>query len=231
VMTPWAGNLLDDANELIAAGRHSAALGCVLTVLSVYPDLETALRLAASLVYSGTRTQVPQPLTDRDIRDRRLDSLYCSCQAAGCTYAWVSVGRFRDNVMVRNARGGRCDRCDAYFCRHHFGPHGGCPQCGRDLDHTTRLSNGRPAMQTIRLNQPLDHVPVMREGTGRISPEYMTELVSTVAPDVLEDSPTLRGHHRPPVARRQQRTSAGAGGPRPPGTHERNPRHVRLRRM
>jgi hypothetical protein len=48
-------------------------------------------------------------------------------------------------------------------------------------------------MQTVRLNQPLVHVHVMREGTGRMSSEYMTDLVSTVAPDVLEDSSTIRG--------------------------------------
>jgi hypothetical protein len=194
MMTSWTRKLLDDANDLIAAGRWRAALGCTLTVLSVYPNLDTALRLAASTVYFGTRAEVAEPLTDEGIRDPRLDSLFCTCQAAGCTYSWVSAGLFMtSDVTVTNPRGGHCERCDRYFCRHHFTPHGTCPRCDGDLDYAPRVSNGRPAMQTVRLNQPLVHVQVMREGTGRISPDYMKELLSSIAPDVFEDSPTIRG--------------------------------------
>jgi hypothetical protein len=193
-MTPWTSALLDDAEELVAAGRHRAALGCVLTVLSVYPDSQPALQLAASLAYYGTRATVAEPLTDADICDPRLDSLFCSCQGAGCTFLWVSAGLFMPgDITVNNPRGGRCGRCDSYFCRHHFGRDGACPQCGGDLDHAPRVSNGRAPMQMVRLNQPLVHVQVMREGTGRISPDYLTELLSTMAPDAFEDSPTITG--------------------------------------
>lgn len=194
-MTRWTSTLLDDADEHIAAGRHRAALGCLLTVLSVHPNLDTALRRAASLAYNGTQAKVAEPLTFADVCDPRLDSLFCSCQAAGCTSMWVSAGMFMPpgGITVTNPRGGRCERCDAYFCRNHFGRRDACPRCGGELDPAPRVSNGRPALQTIRLNQPLVHVQVMREGTGRISPGYMTELLSTIAPDVFEDNPTIRG--------------------------------------
>jgi hypothetical protein len=194
-MTPWTSKLLDDANEFRAAGRHRAALGCILTVLSVYPDLDSALRLAASLAYLGTKADVAEPLTSADLCDPRLDSLFCSCQVPGCTYFWVSLGRILTGVTltVMNPRGGRCERCDGYVCRHHFAGHGACPRCHGSLDYAPRVSNGRPAMQTVRFNRPLVHVQILREGTGRISPEYMTELLSSIAPDVFEDSPTIRG--------------------------------------
>ncbi len=191
-MTPWTSALLDDANELMAAGRRRSALGCVLTVLSVYPNSQPALQLAASLAYQGTRATVPEPLTNADLCDTRLDSLFCSCQGPGCTSLWVSAGMFMSgDVAVTNPRGGRCERCDSYYCRHHFRRNGTCPRCRSALDYAPRVSNGRTPMQMVRLNQPLVHVQVLREGTGRVSPGYLNELLSYMAPDVFEDSPTI----------------------------------------
>ncbi|WP_198680931.1 hypothetical protein [Lentzea terrae] len=193
MMTPWTRALLDDARELILAGRYRSALDCVLTVLSVYPALAEAQELAATIVYHGSRQSPVEPLTRQDMWDTRLDELFCSCDARGCTAAWMSIGRFMPgNVAVANPIGGRCEACDQYFCRNHFGRRNGCPRCRRALDHAPQVSNGRPSGQMVRLNQPLVHVQVLREGTGVVSPEYMTDLLSWVAPDVFEDSPTIR---------------------------------------
>lgn len=193
--TPWTRALLDDAAEHVLAGRRRTGLHCVLTVLSVYPELAEALHLARRVVYYGLSAKDPEPLTFTDICDPRLDSLFCSCEGPDCTGMWISFGQVEPlGITVLNPRGGRCVRCGGYFCRNHFGPRVECPRCGGSLDHAPRVNNGRPAMQTVRLNQPLVHVHVMREGTGQVGPEYMTELLSGIAPDVFEDSPTISGN-------------------------------------
>lgn len=179
-------------------GRHCAALDCLLTVLSVYPNSTDALQMAGSLVYLSTQAEVSEPLTMNHIRDPRLDQLFCSCQEPGCSSSWVSARRFiTGDVTVLNPRGGRCERCSGYFCRNHFAPQAvlraQCPRCGGAMDPAPRVSNGRPPLQTVRLNQPLIHVHVMREGPGRIGPDYMTRLLQAMAPDAFEDSPTIRG--------------------------------------
>jgi hypothetical protein len=194
MLTPWTTRQLDEAQKLMTAGRYRAALQCVLTVLSVYPQLDEALRMAASMAYRGPRPDVAEPLMLTDLHDSRLDSVFSSCQALGCTLCWISVGKFATgNIVVRNARGGRCDRCDRYYCRNHFTADGTCPQCASVLDFASPVSNGRQPMQTTRLNQQLVHVQVIREGTGRISPDYMTDLLTNTAPDVFEDDPTISG--------------------------------------
>lgn len=142
IMTTWTENLLADAGDMVSAGRPRAALDCVLialTVLTVHPDDAQAARLAASLAYGQPRDEGADALTVDDLRDPRLDAVFCHCDAPGCSVSWVSLGQVVDvDVVVTNPRGGRCMRDHGYYCRRHFGQNGTCPRCGGRLDHAPR---------------------------------------------------------------------------------------------
>lgn len=193
-MTTWTENLLADAGDMVSAGRPRAALNCVLTVLTVHPDDAQALRLAASLAYGQPRDEGADALTVDDLRDPRLDAVFCHCDVPGCSVSWVSLGQVVDyDVIVTNPRGGRCMRDHGYYCRRHFGQSGTCPRCGGRLDHAPQVPNGRPSLQTERLNRTLVHVYVLWEGTGQISGDRMTDLLKAMSPDVFEDDPKITG--------------------------------------
>jgi hypothetical protein len=196
-MTPWTSRLLEDARTLMQEGRHRAALECLLTALSVYPDSAETLDLATKLAYLGPQAEASEPLTMDHLRDPRLDQIFCSCQEPGCTASWISAGQvFTGEIVISNPRGGRCKRCNSYFCRNHFARQSRivqCPRCGGAIDGAPRVSNGRSSQQTARRNQPLVHVQVMREGPPTIDPDYMTSLLQAMAPDVFEDNPTISG--------------------------------------
>jgi hypothetical protein len=156
--------------------------------------------LAAGLAYGGVQPDVAEPLTQADLFDTRLDAVFCSCDAPGCRSSWISAGQVvpgaaQMQMQVLNPRGGRCEQCGGYYCRNHFAqqalPLVQCPRCGGALDAAPQVSNGRPARQTARRNQPLVHVQVLREGSGRISPSYLETLFGAMAPEVLEESPTI----------------------------------------
>lgn len=193
-MTPWTENLLSDADDLVRADRPRAAFDCLLTVLTVHPDDPEALRLAASLAYGRPRRDEPDGLTTDDLRDPRLDAMFCHCDASGCTASWISAGQIMDGeIHVTNPIGGRCTQGHGYYCRNHFAENSTCPRCGGRLDYAPRVPNGRPSTQTLRLNRTLVHVFVMWEGTGRISGDSMTALLTAVSPDVFEDDAKITG--------------------------------------
>jgi len=197
-MTPWTRKLIDDAEALVLKGHYPAALDCLLTALSVYPDSADLRRQAAGLIYFGARSGEQERLTSERLWDRRLDSVFCSCEASGCDNAWISAGQFMTGatVTVSNPRGGRCTRCAGYFCREHYVADAvsvRCPRCGDRLDGAPQVANGRRPLQTTRLNQPLVHIMVVREGRGLPGPDYMNSLLRSVAPDCFEDDPTLVG--------------------------------------
>lgn len=142
-MTPWTENLLTDAGDMISAGRPRAALDCLLTVLTVHPDDAQALRLAASLAYRQLRADGAETLTVDDLRDPRLDAVFCHCDASGCSASWVSAGQVIDGeVILANPRGGRCTRGHGYYCRRHFGESGTCPRCGGRLEYAPGSPTG-----------------------------------------------------------------------------------------
>ena len=198
-MTPWASSLLDDANQLMLAGHNKEALTCLVTALSVHPNQPELRRAAAELIYIGMRRDQASPLTGRELLDSRLDSLFCSCDEPGCTASWVSVGQFmtQRQITVNRPRGVRCVQCGGYFCRRHYTTDivgvVRCPRCGGAVESAPREPNGRRRTQTVRLNQPLVHVLVLREGPRIMSPDYMTGLLDAIAPDVNEDRPTISG--------------------------------------
>jgi hypothetical protein len=197
-MTPWTSKLIDDAQALALKGHHPAALDCLLTALSVYPDSADLHREAAGLIYLGMRNGQPERLTPDRLADRRLDSVFCSCEASECGNSWISAGQFmtETTVTAANPRGGRCTQCGGYFCREHYvadAASARCPRCRDRLDGAPQVANGRRPIQTIRLNQQLVHIMVMREGRRDISPNYMNSLLRSVSPDYFEDKPTLVG--------------------------------------
>ncbi|MEV5575216.1 hypothetical protein AB0L06_34695 [Spirillospora sp. NPDC052269] len=202
-MTAWLDDNLTDARELLAAERYREALQALLIVLSVYPDSPEALELAAGVVYFGTLRDRHGELTTRVLGDPRLDPVFCACESAGCSAGWVSFGQtksFDKNVKIANARGVRCTKCGGYFCRAHYARVDGgnpyrCPECGRRADPAPRRANGRSSVQTSRLNHPLVHVYVVREGPQRFGPEFVDGLLKAVSPEVFDEdeSPRITG--------------------------------------
>jgi hypothetical protein len=202
--TPWVRDLLEQAAAAATARRYRSALERLLTVLSVYPDQEQALAMAGPILKLGFSRKIaqesPEPLTLTQVSDPRLDRLFCACDAPDCGAQWISarVGYPEvGNVRVTNPVGGRCAACRRYWCRKHAdaGPDGRqflCPRCHAGLDPAP-LPNGRRSRQTIRLNQPLVHVILLREGPLPLEPAYLREMFGTIAPDVLEDGPAIAG--------------------------------------
>jgi hypothetical protein len=190
-MTPSTSKFIDDAQALILKGHFSAALDGLLTTLGVYPDSPDLHRTAAELIYLGMRNGQQEQLTPDRLADRRLDSVFCSCEASECRNSWISLGQFMTDttVTVANSRGGRCTGCGGYFCRKHYRTKlfsVRCPRCGGQLDGAPRVANGRRPIQTIPLNQPLVHIIIGREGRGQFGPAYIEGLLRNVAPDVFK---------------------------------------------
>jgi hypothetical protein len=124
------------------------------------------------------------------LADPHLDPLFCSCEAPECNNSWISAGYMTEKtVRVEYPPGGRCRGCGGYFCRKHYRSKifsVRCPRCGDRLDGAPRVANGRRPMQTVRLNQPLVHIMVMREGRDEFGPDYIEGLLRAVAPDAFE---------------------------------------------
>jgi hypothetical protein len=165
-------------------------------VLSVYPSEKSALHIAGKLLKVNQKTSYrnasKEPLTPTEIHDPRVNGLFCACDAPGCGAEWISAKVLEPDfgpVEVVNPIGGQCTKCGRYFCRHHFSAAGACPQCGIVLDYAPP-PNGRSSGQTVRLNKPLVHVFVLKEG---IAPpgSFLTELFQSVVPDFFEDSATV----------------------------------------
>lgn len=143
----------------------------------------------------------------------RLDAVYCSCEAGGCQKSWASnsfaISSYAGAVIM-NPVGGRCDRCGRTFCRNHaistrrhdFA----CPGCRRPLDPALP-PNGRPSVQTERLNRRLVHIAVLVKGRRPPSEDYLTTLFHAVAPDVFENDSTIGVHHLPRFNGEEQRTA------------------------
>jgi hypothetical protein len=196
--TQWVRDQMSRAQQAFGEKRDRAALKHILEVLSVYPSEEWARRGAAGLLKVNMETlhrnASKEPLTPTEMQDPRFDSLFCSCDILGCTAEWISAKvAFPDySVFEDPPLGGQCRRCGKYFCEPHFGTQDGyvCKcQCGGDLI-AAPPPNGRPSSQTARLNKPLVHVLVLKEG---IEPpvSVFQKIFQNVAPDVLEDSPTV----------------------------------------
>lgn len=200
-MTPWARGILSDVEELVLARHFREALREVLVLLSVYPDSPEALAWAAEIAYLGARSDVTEPLTARELCDPRLDPVFCSCDSPGCGASWISFGQLRacpPQATVANARGVRCTRCEGYFCRNHYSisiaAFGAavCPRCGGTADGAPKAPNGRTSSQTKRLNQPLIHVYVIREGPESIGPAHVESILSAVSPDAFDGEEDVR---------------------------------------
>jgi hypothetical protein len=197
-MTPWLAKNLADAEELFRAHKNQEALKALLVVLSVSPNSPEALRLLPNVLYIGARKDQASPLSTAQLGDPRLDSIFCSCDAPECTAWWISHGQLishNSETIVTHPRGVRCLDCGRYFCRHHYSAAKWgtiyCPRCGGKTDPAPRTPNGRTSTQSIRLNQPLAHVYVIREGPERIGPDYIQSILSAISPDVFEDRPRI----------------------------------------
>jgi hypothetical protein len=192
--THWCRDQMSRAQHAFGEKRDRTALKHVLEVLSVYPSEEWALRGAAALLKVNMETShrdaSKEPLTPTEMQDPRLNSLFCSCDILGCTTEWISakVAHPDYDFSFEDPIGGQCEKCGKYFCRVHFGAGSSCPQCRRGLI-AAPPANGRTSQQTIRLNKPLVHVLVLKEGT-EASDIFVQKLFQDVAPDVFEDSPT-----------------------------------------
>lgn len=204
--TPWTDDLCRQASEAMVATKLRTALKLVTTVLSVYPEHELALGLAGVILKLGMakseNQSAKEPLAFGDLLDTRLDRLFCSCEWPGCRNSWVSsrVAFRAPEIKVRNPIGGRCQACGKYTCRTHFATQTDrtaiCPQCGGRLNYAPP-ANGRTPSQTVRLNQPVVHVVLLREGPLPPSRDFIRVLLDVQAPDVLEDGATISVFHDP----------------------------------
>ncbi|MFB7186476.1 HEAT repeat domain-containing protein [Streptomyces sp. NPDC056230] len=69
----------------------------------------------------------------------------------------------------------------------------GAADTRRTIAQVLARMDGRQHKQSIRLNQRLVHMMVMREGPEAISPDHMNRVLQSVAPDYFEDQPSLFG--------------------------------------
>jgi hypothetical protein len=83
-----------------------------------------------------------------------------------------------------------------YACRQHTapGPSGRsatCRQCGGDLDFAPP-ANGRAPQQIAKLNHPVVHVFVLREGPLPPSRDFIQMTLEFQVPDALEDGAMIK---------------------------------------
>jgi hypothetical protein len=148
--------------------------------------------MAGTVIYLGMGRTLNQnaqePLTLGDLADTRLDPLFCSCGWPGCDATWISghTGFDYSRYIITNPRGGRCEACGMYACSKHFASGPTCRQCGADLD-CAPPANGRAPQQIDRLNHPVVHVFVLREGPLPPSRDFVQMVLEFQVPDALED--------------------------------------------
>ncbi|WP_410540023.1 hypothetical protein [Streptomyces sp. KL2] len=206
MVTRWTQQLLDEATSLMAEKRYRSALGRLLVIFDVYPDLPEARRLASGLIYIGARTTSKatpeEQLGPRQLFDTRLNAIFCACEAPGCGVSWVSAHHLLDDhgggTLINNPMGGYCEACGVTLCRRHARSVShtlGCPRCGLHLDPVPAPNGRRQSAQTERLNKQLVHVIVLVEGEKPPSPDFMTGLCDSVMPDVFDDSPRITGNY------------------------------------
>jgi hypothetical protein len=198
--TEWTDQLCRQAFDALRETRFRSALKHLTTVLSVYPDHAKALKLAETVLYMAQgrarNANAAEPLSTTELFDSRLDSLFCSCDTQGCSASWISSHAIiadYGHKAVSNPIGGACSNCGAYTCRKHFASGSLCPQCGGKLDFSPPPNGVKSPRQTVRLNKPVVHAVLLREGPLSIEPNFVDQILTYQAPDIREDQASIRG--------------------------------------
>ncbi len=201
--TEWTDQLCQHAFDALCETRFRSALKHLTTVLSVYPDHARALQSAETVLYMAMgrarNADAAEPLSTTELLDPRLDSVFCSCDAHGCSTSWISshaiIGDFK-HTAISGPIGGACSNCGAYTCRKHLAFGKGvvvCPHCGGKLDFSPPPNGRKAPRQTLRLNKPVIHAVLLREGPLPIEPSFVDQILTYQAPDIREDKASIRG--------------------------------------
>ena len=201
--------LRETVQRLVGSEKYRTALDEIFRVLNEDPLNEETLTLTVVVLSAGrtARLEAAEPLTDRYLRDPRLDPIFAVCSNCG-TRSWVPknyLTAFR-RTGVTNPMGLQCYACGFVVCRECLetrtppastepslvihSPE--CPQCAAPELSPIVYPTGRQRWQMKRHKDPVVQAIVFREGPIKPSGAYMKELFETVSPDVLEDRAKLR---------------------------------------
>lgn len=205
--------LLHEVQQLMGAGSPRRALEEVLVALDRNPDDANVLLLAQIVAHQSRTTQIKvvEPIPPEYLNDRRLDPIVAMCAVCGAT--WIprpDLGFAKIGAL--NPIGAHCPKCNLVFCRNCFAkrPRGeslkleeleadiSCPICGGELTLPVKPTGRRARQLSRQRGRVLDFV-VLREGFIRPDPEYLSNLVRYLSPDVLDTKDVgLHAHAVPP---------------------------------
>jgi len=197
--------LLEEIEQLSAAGRFRSALKRLFQILQKDPGHEQALLLAMTIVGSNKtqHLQAKEPLTPGLLQDTRLDPIYTVCSQCR-TAEWISTNCILPSaeMIVTNPAGLQCYNCGYVVCRDCLSTTSVdnplirhvsnlCPNCRKKKLSVPVYPTGRVARQMARRDRRVLQAFVFREGPIPPDATYMEDLLESCSPDVLEDKAEL----------------------------------------